>query len=185
MNLIDSGLPGVWILDATARVDQPGSFEVLWDGDALRARGLEIRVAQCNLTISRQRGTIRGLHWQVKPFDEVKIVQALRGRIFDVAVDLRPESASFRRWVGVELTRQNRRALYVPSGFAHGYQTLTDDAEVMYVVSAPYSPPHQAGARWNDPAFGIEWPLGTPTLIHWRDTTYPDFRWEEPPARNA
>jgi dTDP-4-dehydrorhamnose 3,5-epimerase len=114
------------------------------------------------------------MHYQAAPFEEAKIVRVVRGAIFDVAVDLRPSSPTYRQWVGFELTADDRRIMYIPAGCAHGYQTLVDETEVFYFVSAAYSPPHQRGVRWNDPAFGIEWPLGAPTSIHDRDASYPD-----------
>jgi dTDP-4-dehydrorhamnose 3,5-epimerase len=115
------------------------------------------------------------MHYQAAPFEEAKVIRVVRGSVFDVAVDLRPDSPAFGQWVGWELTADNRQMMYVPPGCAHGYQTLADDTEVFYFVSAAYSPPHQRGVRWNDPAFGIVWPLGQPTSIHERDATYPDF----------
>jgi dTDP-4-dehydrorhamnose 3,5-epimerase len=117
------------------------------------------------------------MHFQDEPFGQTKLVAALSGVVYDVAIDLRPESPAFRRWVGVELSADNNRALYVPIGCAHGYQTLTDSASVFYFVSRPYSAPHGRGVRWNDPAFGVSWPLGTPTKIHPRDANYPDFEY--------
>ena len=110
----------------------------------------------------------------VAPFEEAKVIRVTQGAVFDVAVDLRSESPTYLRWVGVELSSTNRRLMYVPKGCAHGYQTLVPDTEVFYFVSAPYSPPHQRGVRWNDPAFGIEWPLGRPSQINARDAGYPD-----------
>jgi dTDP-4-dehydrorhamnose 3,5-epimerase len=166
---------GVWLVDADVFPDDRGAFARAWMPDEFRARGLDTAIAQCSLTSNHRRGTLRGLHYQAAPFDEVKLIRAVRGAIFDVAVDLRPESPTYRRWTGVELSAANRRALYIPRGVAHGYQTLTDDAEILYFVSAPYAPDHQRGVRWNDPAFGIAWPLGTPTVIHPRDAGYPDY----------
>ena len=182
--MIECGLSGVWMVDGRPVEDPNEQDLVVWDRTALRRHDLDVRVAQCNLAMSHQRGTIRGLHWQKSPFEEVKIVRALRGRIFDVAVDLRPHSPTFRRWIGLELAEDHPRALYVPAGFAHGYQTLTDEVAVLYTVSAAYSPLHQGGARWNDPAFGIEWPLAA-TMIHERDAAYPDFRWDDAVLRKA
>lgn len=168
-------IPGVWQVDADVFPDARGAFIRAWMPDEFASRGLETGIAQCSMATNHHRGTIRGLHYQSAPHEEVKVVRVVRGAIFDVAVDLRPDSPTFRRWVGVELSAGNRRLLYLPKGMAHGYQTLTDDTEILYFVSAPYSPPHQQGVRWNDPAFGIDWPLGAPTMIHDRDATYPDF----------
>ena len=174
MQFTQTTIPGVWLVDPDVFHDDRGTFVRAWMPDEFAARGLDTRIAQGSLAGTRRRGTIRGLHYQASPFDEAKVIRVVRGALFDVAVDLRPDSPTYLRWTGVELTAENRRILYVPAGCAHGYQTLEDDTEVFYFVSAPYSPPHQRGARWNDPAFGIEWPLGPPTSIHERDATYPD-----------
>ena len=155
--------------------DERGHFVRAWMPDEFAAQGLDTRIAQGSLAMTRQRGTIRGMHFQAAPFGEAKVVRAVRGAIFDVAVDLRPDSPTFMQWTGHELSAENRQIMYVPQGCAHGYQTLVDDTEVFYFVSAPYSPPHQRGVRWNDPAFGITWPMGAPTSIHDRDASYPDF----------
>jgi len=175
MTFTELAIPGVWQVDADVFSDNRGAFIRAWMPDEFAARGLETTIAQCSMATNNRRGTIRGLHYQSAPVEEVKVVRVVKGAIFDVAVDLRPDSPTFRRWVGVELSAENRRLLYLPKGMAHGYQTLTDDAEILYFVSAPYSPPHQQGVRWDDPAFAIAWPLGAPTLIHERDATYPDF----------
>jgi dTDP-4-dehydrorhamnose 3,5-epimerase len=168
-------LPGVWLLDADTFEDDRGSFSRLWMPDELSARGLETAVSQCSMATNLRRGTIRGLHYQAAPFEEVKVVRATRGAIFDVAVDLRPDSPTYRKWIGAELSAGNRRALYLPRGVAHGYQTLSDDADVLYLISAPYAPNHQRGVRWDDPAFGIDWPLGAPTMINARDAGYGNY----------
>jgi dTDP-4-dehydrorhamnose 3,5-epimerase len=165
---------GVLIVDADIFPDPRGEFVRAWVADEFQSEGLDIRIAQCSVSRNARRGTIRGLHFQTTPFDGAKTVRATRGAIFDVAVDLRPDSPTFCRWVGVELTDANRLALYVPAGCAHGYQTLVDDAEMLYFVSAAYAPDHQGGVRWDDPAFGIAWPT-VPTMINERDRTYADF----------
>jgi dTDP-4-dehydrorhamnose 3,5-epimerase len=116
------------------------------------------------------------LHYQRAPFEEAKLIRAIRGGVFDVGVDMRPDSPTFRQWVGVELKAGQGRMLYIPPGFAHGYQTLADDTEILYVVSAVYEPSHQMGVRWDDPTIGIKWPLGTPSVIHERDASYADLR---------
>jgi len=175
MKFTPTRIPGVLIVTPDIFEDSRGLFARAWMPDEFAAQGLETHIAQGSLAVTRQRGTIRGMHFQAAPFEEAKSVRAIRGAIFDVAVDLRPDSPTFRQWAGYELTAENRQVMYVPQGCAHGYQTLVDDTEVFYFVSAPYSPPHQRGVRWDDPAFGIEWPLGPPTSIHERDATYPDF----------
>jgi dTDP-4-dehydrorhamnose 3,5-epimerase len=171
----DTKIPGLVVVNYDVFPDDRGLFAITWTEKDFAARGLDTRISQCNVSANKSRGTIRGLHFQADPFAEVKIVRTTRGAIFDVAVDLRRDSPTFRQWVGVELSAVNHRQLYLPPGCAHGYQTLTEDAEIVYFVSAPYSPPHQRGVRWNDPAFGIEWPLGAPAVIHPRDDSYPDF----------
>ena len=175
MTFHETQLRGVLIIEAEVYRDERGSFMPAWLPDRFKARGLDTTIAQASLATNLRRGTIRGLHYQVAPMEEVKVIRAIRGAVFDVAVDLRPDSPTYCQWVGVELSAENRKMLYLPKGFAHGYQTLSDHAEVFYFVSAPYSPEHQRGARWNDPAFGITWPLGAPTVINERDATYPDF----------
>jgi dTDP-4-dehydrorhamnose 3,5-epimerase len=173
-------LSGVVIVDCDVFADARGLFARAWMPDEFRANGLDTRIAQCSLSFNRKRGTIRGMHYQVAPFEEIKLVRTTRGAVFDVAVDLRRDSPTFRQWVGVELSADNRRMLYIPEGFAHGYQTLTDDAELLYFVSTEYSAEHQRGVRWDDPAFGVDWPLGQPTVIHDRDKRYADFRSSSP-----
>ena len=175
MRFTPTSIDGVVIVDADVFADDRGAFIRTWMPEEFQAHGLDTRIAQCSMAFNKKRGTIRGLHYQESPFQEVKVVRAVAGAIFDVAVDLRRDSPTFCQWIGVELTSHNRRSLYIAPGLAHGYQTLTDDAEVFYLVSAPYSPPHQRGVRWNDAAFGIKWPLGTPSIIHERDATYRDF----------
>ena len=161
------------LIDPDVFTDERGTFVPAWIRGEFESQGLSSEIAQCSMVCTNVRGTIRGMHFQAEPFGEAKVVRAIRGAIFDVAVDLRPDSASYLQWVGYELSEANRRMMYLPKGCAHGYQTLTDNAEVFYFVSAAYSPPHQRGVRWDDPAFGIAWPLGAPTGINERDATYP------------
>jgi dTDP-4-dehydrorhamnose 3,5-epimerase len=175
MQFIDTTIPGVMIVECDVIADDRGSFTRAWMPEEFAAQGLSIDIAQCMFAFNHHRGTIRGMHWQADPMWEHKTVRVTRGAIYDVAVDLRPDSPTYCQWFGAELSADNRRILYIPPGCAHGYQTLTNDAEVFYFVSKGYSPPHQRGARYNDPAFGIVWPLGAPTMINERDATYPDF----------
>ncbi len=167
-------LAGVWIVDCDVFRDDRGLFARAWQPEEFAERGLETRIVQASLASNTKRGTIRGLHYQAAPHEEVKVVRAVRGAVFDVTVDLRPGSPTYRQWVGVELSADNHRMLYVPRGCAHGYQTLADDTDVFYFVSAPYSPDHQRGIRWNDAAIGVVWPLGTPSSISDRDRQLPD-----------
>jgi len=154
--------------------DERGFFARSFCARDFEAEGLDPCVAQCNVSYNRRRGTLRGMHFQRAPHAEAKLVRCTRGGIYDVIVDLRPDSPSFRRWLAVELTAENRRALYVPRGFAHGFQTLEDGCEVLYQMSEFYVPDAAAGVRWNDPAFAITWPIDDPILSA-RDASYPDF----------
>ena len=175
MNFIDTAIPGVHIVDCDVFPDERGAFVRILAPDEFTQRGLEVPIALGALSTNRRRGTIRGLHLQSPPREQAKAVRVVRGAIFDVAVDLRPGSAAYGQWVGVELTADNHRMLYLPRGVAHGYQTLTDDAAVLYFVSAAHSPAHERGVRWNDPAIGVDWPLGAPTVINARDANFPDM----------
>ncbi len=174
MTFTETPLKGAWIIDIARFEDERGFFARTWAPEELTARGLDPTLAQCNVAWNHRRGTVRGMHFQRAPMQEVKIVRCTRGAILDVIIDLRPESPTFCQTASVELTDENRRMLYIPFGFAHGYQTLVDGVETYYHVSAPYSPAHAAGVRWNDPRFGIQWPL-EPTAISSRDTEWPDF----------
>lgn len=175
MQLHKTPLDGVFVLDNDVFRDERGSVTVAWMADTLAAHGLDATIAQCNVVRNYHRGTLRGLHYQRAPFSEVKVVRAIRGRIFDVAVDLRPDSPTYCQWTSVELDEGDARMFYLPVGFAHGYQTLTDNAEVLYMVSSKYSAAHQEGVRWDDPAINVAWPIAPPTVIHPRDASYPDF----------
>lgn len=172
---------GACLVTPEPHADVRGEFARIWDPHAFAAAGLDPAIAQCSLSVSRRRGTLRGLHFQAAPHEEAKLVRCVRGAIHDVIVDLRPGSARFLRHEAVALSHADRRALYVPRGFAHGFQTLEDDTEVLYQISTPYSPEHARGVRWDDPAFGIRWPLLPPILLE-RDAAYPDFRPARAPA---
>jgi dTDP-4-dehydrorhamnose 3,5-epimerase len=175
MQLTETSLAGAYVIEPALIEDDRGFFAYGFRADEFARRGLNPAIAQINLSYTRHRGTLRGMHFQVAPHQEAKTVRCVRGAAYDVIVDLRPGSATRCRWFATELSADNRRALYVPPGFAHGFQTLTDDAEVLYLVSEYYTPSHSRGVRWNDPAFGIEWPL-EPVRMHERDRMYPDFR---------
>ena len=176
MRFHDTKIPGVMVIEGDVFADDRGSVMPAWIAAEFAARGLADAFVQWNIVRNHRRGTLRGMHYQRQPFAEAKLVRAIRGSIFDVAVDLRPESPTFCQWTGIELRAARPHLFYLPEGIAHGYQTLEDDAEVMYLVSAPYSASHQAGVRWNDPAFGIEWPITPPPVIHARDASYPDVQ---------
>ncbi len=174
----ETHLPGVYILEARRSEDHRGSFARLWEPGELSARGLQAELAHVSVSSNRRKGTLRGLHYQITPMAETKIVRCTRGAAFDVAVDLRPGSPTFTRWVSVELTPENAQALYIPEGVAHGFQTLADDTDVLYFISQEHSPDHARGVRWDDPAFNIAWPADDRTMND-RDRTYPDFQASE------
>ena len=171
----ETELPGAYVIDPEPIEDPRGFFARTWSDEEFAGRGLETRVAQCNVSLTKRRGTVRGMHFQRPPHEEVKLVRCTRGALHDVIVDLRQGSSAFRRWIGVELSQENRRALYVPRGFAHGFQTLADDTEVFYMISEPHAPEAADGIRWDDPALGIVWPLGDPIEIADKDRSWPDF----------
>jgi dTDP-4-dehydrorhamnose 3,5-epimerase len=157
--------------------DERGFFARTFSTEEFAERGLDVRVDQCSTSFNARVGTLRGLHYQAAPHGEAKLVRCTRGAIYDVAVDLRSGSSSYLRWVGVELSADNGRALFVPEGCAHGFQALVDATEVLYQISTPYVPSAARGVRWDDPAFGVEWPpapQGGRTMSA-RDATYPDF----------
>lgn len=167
-------LPGAFLIEPEPHADERGFFARTWCADEFAEAGLPSEIVQTNLSRTRLRGTIRGMHYQRPPSREGKVVRCIAGGIFDVIVDIRPDSPAFLRHVGVELTPENRLALYVPPGFAHGFQTLEVDSEVWYQMTDRYQPGLGGGLRWDDPALGIEWPL-EPTAINDRDATYPDL----------
>jgi dTDP-4-dehydrorhamnose 3,5-epimerase len=169
-----TALPGVWIVQQERREDHRGYFTRTWCAQEFADHGLDPRLVQASLSFNRRRGTLRGLHYQVPPHAEAKLVRCTRGAIWDVALDLRPDSPTFRSHVGVELTADSGDALYIPAGLAHGFQTLEDNTEVFYQMSESYVPEAQYGVRFDDPAFGIPWPLPSPILIE-RDRSYADF----------
>jgi dTDP-4-dehydrorhamnose 3,5-epimerase len=177
-----TAIHGAWVIEPERLEDERGFFARTWDLAEFAKRGLNPQLAQCSISYNRARGTLRGLHYQAAPYEEAKLVRCTAGAIFDVAVDLRPESRSFREWFGVELSAQNRLALYVPEGCAHGFLTLDDDSEVHYQISQSHVPQAARGVRWNDPAFAITWP-GEVVVINERDCCYSDFRLE--PAGQA
>jgi dTDP-4-dehydrorhamnose 3,5-epimerase len=171
----DTGIDGAWVIEAERLEDERGFFARTWDADEFAERGLNPRLAQCSISFNRARGTLRGLHYQVAPHEEAKLVRCTAGSIFDVVVDLRPDSSTFKGWFGLELSAANRLALYVPEGCAHGFLTLDDDCELHYQISEVYAPEAARGVRWDDPAFGITWP-GEIVVMNERDRSYPDFR---------
>ncbi len=168
----ETKLTGAFIVDLDPHEDERGFFARSWCANEFAKRGLNPRLAQCNISFNQKRGTLRGMHYQAAPHEEAKLVRCTMGEIFDVMIDLRISSPTFRQWVAVELTGENHRAVYIPEGFAHGFQTLTDRAEVFYQMSKPYFPDLARGARWNDPAFGIIWPI-CDVIISEKDQSFP------------
>lgn len=165
-------LPGVFIIEPERREDRRGFFARTWCQEEFAAHGLNPRLVQCSVSLNLLRGTLRGMHYQAPPHAEAKLIRCTQGAIWDVALDLRPDSPTFRQHVGAELTSENRLALYMPEGVAHGFQTLEDDTEVLYQMSAAYAPDAARGVRFDDPAFAIRWPIPEPILLD-RDREYP------------
>lgn len=174
MQFRQTTLPGVLVIDLDLHEDARGSFaRTFCEQEFLRA-GLSFKPAQINLSQNPRASTLRGMHFQADPHGEIKVVQCVRGRIFDVAVDLRAASPGYQRWFGIELAPGLRRMLYIPQGCAHGFLTLEDDSDVLYLVGHAYEPSAQRGVRWNDPAFAIAWPA-QPLVMSARDEACPDF----------
>lgn len=176
MRFQPTALEGVFIIDIERREDARGFFARSFCSEVFGEHGLSEIVSQCNISYNKAKGTLRGMHFQRSPLSEARLVRCTAGAIFDVVIDLRPVSATFKRWISVELSRENFRMVYVPTECAHGFQTLEDDTEVFYQMSAPYSAGHAAGVRWDDPSFGIEWPLAEPRIMSEKDRSWPDFR---------
>ncbi len=170
----ETELPGAFVVESERVEDERGWFARIYDEGELEQSGLATRFAQGSIAFNKERGTLRGLHYQAEPHAEAKLVRCIRGAVHDVIVDLRPASPTFKRWVAVELTASDGRMLYVPEGLAHGYLTLEDESETLYLISAPYAPEAARGVRWDDPAFGIEWPH-EPSVMSEKDKAWPDF----------
>lgn len=175
MKFAPTPLAGVYLVEAERLTDERGFFARTWCADELRAHGLDAELSQCSISFNSRAGTLRGMHWQAEPHAEAKLVRCTQGAIHDVALDLRPDSATFKQWYAAILTADNRSTLFIPPGVAHGFLTLSDDSEVLYQISTPYHAASACGLRWDDPAFGIVWPT-TPRLISSRDQSYPDYR---------
>lgn len=171
MIFTETRLAGAFVIDVEPHADDRGFFARAFCEEELRARGLDAHIAQCNISWNRVRGTLRGLHYQAAPHEETKIVRCTRGAIWDVIVDLRPDSVTRNQWVAETLTADNRKMLYIPHGFAHGFITLADDSELFYSMGTAFAAGAGRGVAWNDPAFGIEWPIA-PVVMAERDRTY-------------
>jgi dTDP-4-dehydrorhamnose 3,5-epimerase len=168
-------IEGAFMLEPERLLDGRGFFTRIWCMEEARRYGLDPAVVQCSLSYTSKRGILRGMHYQAYPYAESKTIRCVRGSVFDVVADLRPESPTYLQWEGFELTQDNRLALHVPKGCAHGFQALTDDVELLYQMSDPFEPEVARGFRWNDPAFGIRWPIQDPILSE-RDAGYPDIK---------
>jgi dTDP-4-dehydrorhamnose 3,5-epimerase len=172
-----TAIPGLVVVELDRHDDERGFFARSWCAEEFRRAGLPDQLAQCNVSWNRGRHTLRGMHWQAAPHGEAKFVRCTSGALFDVAIDLRVESPTYLRHFSTELNSINRSAVFIPSGLAHGFLTLADETEVLYQMDVPYVDGLTRGARWDDPAFGIDWPA-TPAVISDRDSGYADFRLE-------
>ena len=174
MKFAQTELPGVFLIEPELLADDRGAFARSFCVDEFAAAGIEFEVVQATVSFNRFSGTVRGMHFQADPYAEAKVVRCTRGALYDVVVDLRPDSAMYGKWVGAELNADNRKALYIPEGCAHGFQTLLDNTEVDYLMSSRYQPEAASGVRFDDPAIGIDWPLAVSSVSD-RDRGWPDF----------
>jgi len=174
MQFLETKLPGVYLIELQKIRDDRGYFARTWCREEFAAQGLNTGIVQMNAGVSYRKGTLRGMHYQLAPYGEVKIIRCNRGAFFDVIVDLRPQSPTFCQWIGAELSEENGTMIYAPEGCAHGYQTLVDNTEMQYLATQVYQRDYARGVRYNDPAFGIKWPLEV-TVISEADRNWPDF----------
>jgi dTDP-4-dehydrorhamnose 3,5-epimerase len=174
MRFTEVHLKGAYIVELEKLSDERGFFARSWCKKEFERHGLKPYVVQANVSFNKKKGTLRGMHYQTSPHEETKLVRCTRGAIYDVIIDLRPDSPTYKQWLGVELTANNYKMLYVPENFAHGFQTLQDNTEVTYQVSQFYAPGAEKGIRWEDRAFGIEWPLEV-QVISDKDKSWPDY----------
>jgi len=175
MIFTETKLQGAFIIDPERLEDERGFFARTWCQREFEAHGLNPKLVQCSISFNKKKGTLRGMHYQSAPYEEVRLVRCTMGAIYDVAIDLCPGSPTHKQHVALVLSAQNRKMLYIPEGFAHGFLTLEDSAEVFYQMSRPYAPEHAKGVRWNDSAFGIQWPPADARIISAADKRYPDF----------
>lgn len=175
MKFTETPLKDACTIELEPHYDERGMFARAFCAREFRDHGLKADIMQCNISHNAKAGTLRGMHYQLNRFAEIKIVRCIGGAIFDVIIDIRPDSPTYLRWFGIELSARNRVMLYVPEGFAHGYQTLAEDSEVFYMVTQFYAPEHERGIRWNDPLFRIQWPIENP-IVSPKDIRHPDFR---------
>ncbi len=171
MKFIETKLKGAYIIEIERISDNRGFFARSWCQQEFCDRGLNPNLVQCNISFNLKKGTLRGMHYQAKPHEEAKLVRCTKGAIYDIIIDIRPDSSTFKKWIAVELSSENRKMLYIPEGFAHGFQTLEDNTEVFYQMSEFYHPAGARGIRWDDPAFQLEWQLMS-KIISERDSSY-------------
>lgn len=174
MKFCETKLPGVFGILLDPAADERGFFARTWCQKEFEDQGLNSNLVQCSVSLNSRKGTLRGMHYQAAPFAETKVVRCTAGAIYDVVLDLREQSPTFKQWFAAVLSAENRHSLYIPEGFAHGFLTLTEESEVLYQMSEFYHPEAARGVRWNDPAFQIAWPEKV-KVISERDRTYPDF----------
>ena len=172
----ETKLKGAFLIEVKKLEDNRGFFGRAWCQKEFKEHSLVTDLAQMNVAFNNKNGILRGMHYQAAPYEEVKLVRCTRGAVYDVIIDLRPNSDTYKQWIGVELTADNYRMLYVPAGFAHGYQTLTDNSEIFYLVSEYYKATAEKGVRWDDSAFNIEWPSVSKRIISEKDSRWPDFQ---------
>ena len=176
MIITKTKLDGLLIIEPKRFEDERGFFARAWSEEEFSTLFGAVRFVEGNIAFNRKKNTLRGMHYQEAPHGQAKLVRCTSGAIYDVGIDLRPDSPTFKQWIGIELTAQNHLALFIPSGFAHGYQTLVDNSEVHYDISSSYAPESSRGVRWNDPAFRIEWPRADERIMVARDREYPNFK---------
>lgn len=174
LRFTETKLKGAYVIELEKLGDDRGFFTRTWDKKIFQERGLNSDLAQMSFSYSKRKGTLRGMHFQVNPFEETKIVRCLRGKIFDVIIDLREKSETYKEWISFELDDENRKMVYIPEGFAHGFQTLEDNTEVFYQMSNWFSPEHAKGIRWDDKEFDIKWPIQN-VIISDKDKMYEEF----------
>jgi dTDP-4-dehydrorhamnose 3,5-epimerase len=175
MRFLPAPLSGAFIIEMESFTDDRGFFAYTFDRARLEQHGIHGDIVQSNLSFNHHKGTLRGMHFQIEPHAQPKLVRCTAGAVFDCIIDLRPASPAYCKWFGIELSAGNHRTLYIPAGFAHGFQTLTDNAELLYDMFERYAPQSAGGVRFNDPVFGIQWPLEV-TMVSERDAAYPDFQ---------
>jgi len=175
MIFTETKLKGAFIIEFEKLEDERGFFARTWDQNEFLQHGLNPKLVQCNISFNKKKGTLRGMHYQTKPYEEAKLVSCTKGKIYDVIIDLRPNSETYLKWYGMELNENNYQSLYIPEGFAHGFQTLEDNTEIFYQMSKYYNPNHSRGILWNDKYFEIPWPIQNP-IISEKDSNFLPFK---------